>query len=155
MTQEMVVSITPPHPNLLQWVMPIADPDERRKYQREWAQRRRRAFFAGKSCFQCGATEELELDHIDPATKVDHKIWSWSAERQATELEKCQVLCRACHQLKSASEAPIKHGWTMYKKYGCRCEECVRIYREYRRQHYHRNRQRRNACSSNRQDATF
>lgn len=78
--------------------------DEQRTYHREWVRARRAEFFDGKSCVKCGSRKSLELDHIDPATKVSHKIWSWSAKRRAAEIAKCQVLCTDCHKVKTFSE---------------------------------------------------
>jgi 5-methylcytosine-specific restriction endonuclease McrA len=79
-----------------------------REYQRRWVAARRRQFFSNKVCACCGATYtgagSLELDHTDPRLKVDHKIWSWSVERQDIELTKCQVLCKSCHRAKTSLE---------------------------------------------------
>lgn len=75
-----------------------------RNYQREWMRRRRAEFFADKVCAACGIDELLELDHVDPDVKVSHKIWSWSEERRAAEIAKCQVLCTECHKMKTFSE---------------------------------------------------
>jgi hypothetical protein len=77
-------------------------------------------------CVQCGSTKRLEVDHIDPKEKVDHKVWSWSKERREAELAKCQVLCGTCHDKKTLEQRPkTEHGrlW-MYQKYRCRCELC-------------------------------
>jgi hypothetical protein len=107
--------------------MPYSDPDRQRAFNREWIQRRRVAWFAGKSCVQCGSTESLELDHIDPETKVNHRLWSWSAVRREAELAKCQILCRPCHQAKSLAEMGEirKHGSiAMYIHHKCRCTAC-------------------------------
>ncbi|MEM1416560.1 MAG: HNH endonuclease [Myxococcota bacterium] len=65
---------------------------------------RRARFFAGKSCVKCGSVERLELDHIDPAQKVTHSIWSWSQARREAEIAKCQVLCRRCHKRKTRDQ---------------------------------------------------
>jgi hypothetical protein len=46
----------------------------------------------------------MEVDHIDPALKVSHRVWSWSPPRRAAELAKCRVLCGVCHLAKSAVE---------------------------------------------------
>jgi 5-methylcytosine-specific restriction endonuclease McrA len=76
---------------------------------------------------QCGETERpFEIDHIDPKTKVSHRIWSWSAERREAELAKCQLLCVDCHYKKTGTENATgqNHGETLYAK-GCRCEICV------------------------------
>ncbi len=107
--------------------MPYADPARRRDYMREWVARRRAEWFSGKCCTRCGATEDLELDHVDASTKISHRVWHWSRERREAELAKCQPLCRPCHAAKSLEEMPFKyqHGTrTMYQHHGCRCDEC-------------------------------
>jgi|SRR5690625_24298 len=110
--------------------MAYADGDRQREYQRNWMRKRREAYFNGKRCEQCGSTQDLELDHIDPSKKLSHKIWSWSAKRRAAELSKCQVLCTDCHWKKTLSERPQpKHGGGMYK-HGCRCDKCVQWNRD-------------------------
>lgn len=105
--------------------MPLADKTALREYQREWIAERREAFFAGKSCAECGSTDQLELDHIDPSLKVTHRIWSWSAPRRNAELAKCQVLCADCHLLKTVSESQTARcgDASMYRR-GCRCDRC-------------------------------
>ncbi len=73
-------------------------------YHAKWVAARRKDYFLGKLCAKCGSTERLELDHIDPETKVHHAIWSWSKERRDKEAKKCQVLCHDCHKKKTAAE---------------------------------------------------
>lgn len=112
--------------------MGYKDIDRRRDYARKWIADRRKSFFENKSCVRCGSTERLELDHIDPTQKVDHKIWSWSQKRRSAELVNCQVLCHDCHLHKSINEDwPLRrgytlgvHGLTMYKNHKCRCDVC-------------------------------
>ena len=73
---------------------------------------RRADWLADKSCAVCGSTDQLEIDHIDPATKDPKlkgkagtgRLWSWSDQRRETELAKCQVLCDIHHKMKT-------HGW--------------------------------------------
>lgn len=50
-------------------------------------------------CVKCGSTENLEWDHIDPATKVFNIADSYlrSTEAIEAELKKCQRLCQSCH----------------------------------------------------------
>jgi len=66
-----------------------------------------------KGCETCGFQAEhpcqLDLDHIDPATKTykgSHKSydagWSWS--RIELELAKCTVTCKNCHSLRTYRE---------------------------------------------------
>lgn len=91
-------------------LMPYKNPDEQREYQRNWRAKRRADFFMGKTCVRCGATEELQLDHIDRNTKVHHGIWSWSEERRNSELAKCQILCLPCHKTKTIESVDYSHG---------------------------------------------
>lgn len=112
---------------------------QKRDYDRRYVAQRRADFFADKTCVQCGTTEDLQLDHIDPSTKVEHRIWTWSAARREVELAKCQVLCRPHHEKKTAREnsRPIPHGTDAgYTKRKCRCllcrEEHRRVKREWR-----------------------
>jgi hypothetical protein len=85
-------------------VFEYKDPIIQREYQREWIAQRRTAYFLGKSCVNCGSTKQLELDHIDPKLKVDHRIWSWSVKRIAEEVKKCQILCVECHRKKTKQQ---------------------------------------------------
>jgi hypothetical protein len=102
-----------------------ADPDEQREYQRVWNAERRAAWFADKSCLQCGSTERLELDHIDPSTKVSHSVWSWKLARRLVELAKCQPLCHDCHLAKTALARMPAHGKvSRYDRHKCRCALC-------------------------------
>lgn len=72
-----------------------------RQYQREWIARRRATWFKGKVCVDCGSVERLEIDHVDPETKIANSIWSWSEARRNAELAKCVVRCRPCHWTKT------------------------------------------------------
>jgi len=90
--------------------MPYADPAVQREYQRQWAARRRAEYFIDKSCVVCGSTDRLELDHVDPAMKVSHSIWSWSKGRRDAELAKCQILCKTHHQIKTKENLEYSHG---------------------------------------------
>ncbi len=111
--------------------MPYADPEVQAEYQRQWMANRRAEWFADKSCSWCGSTQNLELDHVDSASKVSHRIWSWSRARRDAELAKCQVLCNECHTAKSLSmdNTTFINGFvhgsrSMYQIHRCRCEKC-------------------------------
>ena len=112
--------------------MTYTDPGRQREYQRLWVKGRRAAFFADKACAKCGSTDRLELDHINPAEKTSHRIWSWSWKRILAEASKCQVLCADCHQQKTYEQRPVKaeHGSAGMYKRGCRCDLCARYNRD-------------------------
>lgn len=113
--------------------MGYRDPERQRQYQRERAARFRSEYLFGKYCVKCGSTERLEIDHINPATKIDNAIWSWSKVRREAELAKCQVLCHDCHLLKTKSELSrdTPHGVNRYKsrRHRCRCDICREAHR--------------------------
>jgi len=126
--------------------MPIRDRDARRKYNREWVARRKAQWLAANGpCVDCGAGEKLEVDHIDPTTKVTHSVWTWSATRRLAELAKCVVRCHRCHKKKTAEEnrkrftRPIRHGSiAAYLQKKCKCDVCREFYRKWRRNKYER-----------------
>lgn len=101
----------------------LKDPEQMREYKRTWMATRRAKYMDGKACVDCGATENLEIDHRDPAQKTSHRIWSWSHDRILHELAKCDVRCHDCHVARHESERPA-HGISAYKRKGCRCEIC-------------------------------
>lgn len=90
--------------------MPYKDPEARREYARKWMAARRAEWFDGKVCVDCGTTERLELDHVDPATKIHHCVWSWAKARREAELAKCVARCHDCHLAKSIAEGDLGAG---------------------------------------------
>jgi hypothetical protein len=105
---------------------------------RVWIAKRRTDWMAGKVCVKCSSTHRLEVDHIDRATKVDHRIWSWSIARRDAELVKCQVLCFDCHVAKTVVEnVALAGGWehsnAAYKAKRCKCDTCKAAHAEYNR----------------------
>lgn len=117
--------------------MPLVG-ERKREYQRAWNRGRRLQFIAGQCCAKCGSTENLELDHIDPKSKADHRIWTWSISRIEAEVAKCQWLCRNCHVEKSVLErggfrrGAGPHGSKNRYDGGCRCDCCRRAYSQIR-----------------------
>lgn len=107
--------------------MPYKDPEVQRTYQKMWMRKRRQAYFEGKVCVNCQASDNLQLDHMDPALKVSHKIWSWTEQRRNIELAKCQPLCEPCHLEKTRYDNNwgLRHGTPNgYTRYKCRCGLC-------------------------------
>src|SRR5438046_1999815 len=117
--------------------MPYQDKEQERKYGRDQARRLRAEWIAENGpCTKCGTWEQLEIDHVDPSTKVsDNFFSSMSKARRAVELAKCQVLCHDCHQEKSMQERsarhPLVHGTRAGYQKGCRCEPCKVADRQY------------------------
>ena len=69
----------------------------------------------GNKCVKCGATENLQFDHIDPKTKCFNVNPQDSWEKTLPELYKCQLLCPPCHLKKTMTD---DYGIIMEKKYG-------------------------------------
>lgn len=101
-----------------------------RGYNKAWKQARRDRLIEmlGGKCVRCGATEDLEFDHIDPSTKVFAVMAGLSRAWDALveEASKCQLLCKPCHVAKGAEDRPeLKHGtYHVYWYWNCRCDPC-------------------------------
>ena len=108
--------------------MPYKNPEQQKAYQTGYIAAKRSAWLeANGPCVQCGSWERLEVDHIDPAEKVTHRVWSLSRDQRLAELAKCQVLCHSCHKAKTIAQfrRPVVHGTlTTYKHHRCRCDLC-------------------------------
>lgn len=90
-------------------------------------------FFKDKCCVKCGSVEKLELDQIDPKTKIANAVWSWSEKRRLEEISKCQVLCYKCHKEKTKTDfyPPPECGTIRkYQHHGCRCPLCKKANRD-------------------------
>ncbi len=90
--------------------------------------------FLGNKCVNCGSTENLEFDHIDPNNKEDVlvNLAARSLEKFWQEVVKCQLLCRSCHQEKTNRDNGwgVEHNQNRYS-HGCRCNECRESHRLY------------------------
>ena len=100
------------------------------EYHRLYYYKRRAKMIAylGVACAHCGSTDQLEFDHIDPALKsfnINENMTLNNPEVRA-ELDKCQLLCRPCHEAKTAAEnTGIEHGTrTGWRRSRCGCEDC-------------------------------
>jgi 5-methylcytosine-specific restriction endonuclease McrA len=102
--------------------------DAKREYQRQWlARKREKAIHEyGGVCSQCGSSEDLEFDHINPELKARNigAIWSYSWENIRDELAKCQLLCVDCHKAKTRETSYKGHGCEHRYRDGCRCQPC-------------------------------
>lgn len=93
-----------------------------RDYMRnKYKQRREDAISSlGGKCEHCGATENLEFDHINAKEKSFSlfKSPNMSKEKFEIELAKCQLLCGDCHKVKSSKNGDNS---TKYENYICIC----------------------------------
>jgi len=99
--------------------------------------------YLGNRCSLCGSTKKLEFDHINPDTKkfniLDTVSLDKSMDTFMVELDKCQLLCKSCHLIKTAVERQFnvpRHGtfgWAT--NHSCYCDDCVKVKREYRLQY--------------------
>jgi 5-methylcytosine-specific restriction endonuclease McrA len=93
----------------------MATEEEQREYQRLWILERRQDWIAANGpCNECGSWDELEVDHVDAATKSMYVsvVWSMALDnpKRVAELAKCQVLCHPCHIEKSRVAGDFKRG---------------------------------------------
>jgi hypothetical protein len=120
-------------------IMVMRDIAKQRAWQLASMKRKRIEWLtANGPCRNCGSWERLEVDHVEPSEKVDHKVWTWSKVRREAELAKCQPLCHDCHRKKTneSRARPITHGTAGGYQRGCRCSICNKYQRD-RMQQYH------------------
>lgn len=123
--------------------MPHKDKKIHSEYQQDRKSKFRAKWLLENGPCKCGSLENLEVDHVDPSTKVSHRIWSWSKSRRDEELKKCQPLCVECHKKKTRESrfSKLAHGSsTMYKNHKCKCEKCLEGHRVRSRMYRDRNR---------------
>jgi hypothetical protein len=98
--------------------------------------------YLGGCCVICGRTDDLEFDHIDPATKIRPVSNIYNSAAFWVEVNKCQLLCKEHHREKTAQEIRIRqtkdrnqlHGTiSQYYRYRCRCAACKSCYSEYKK----------------------
>jgi hypothetical protein len=97
----------------------------------------------GGVCVRCGTREDLEFDHIDPAT-LSFRINGPSLDKPwrvlYTEARKCQLLCRQHHwekTLENGEVAVVEHGGGSSGKKNCKCQPCKERKAEYMRVYGH------------------
>jgi 5-methylcytosine-specific restriction endonuclease McrA len=110
--------------------------------KKEWMQRKylekKLEFisYLGGKCKHCCSTEDLQFDHIDPKEKKFNILKHWASNKTELlkqELDKCQLLCKTCHSIKTKEDFSTNrierfhtHGsmYTWMKK-KCKCEICT------------------------------
>lgn len=93
--------------------------------------------YVGRECVYCGSTKDIEFDHTDPSTKSFTLTQGWKMDLDVllAEADKCQALCRECHQKKSDLEKSVEHGGGAAGKRGCKCDACKLKKAEYMREY--------------------
>jgi len=114
--------------------MPYKDPEKNKAYQREYAAKRRRDWFKGKTCARCSSIDRLKLSYKE-SDKATRNLWFLSKKRQEAELKKCWVLCHRCRTEKETTDTYGRAVWShgtraMYRR-GCRCRRCKDAQRYY------------------------
>lgn len=78
---------------------------KRAEAQRLRRQKRRQILIEhlGGKCCGCGTTQNLQFDHLDRTQKSFNvgKCLDYSLEKLIAEVDKCQLLCYNCHEVKS------------------------------------------------------
>jgi 5-methylcytosine-specific restriction endonuclease McrA len=100
----------------------------------------------GGKCVHCGDTTQLQFDHINPEDKIFEiaNLCSISEENFWKEIDKCQLLCCKCHQIKTISDMGMKpakgtHGTLSSFRY-CKCTLCKSAKSDYMREYKKRRR---------------
>lgn len=105
--------------------------------KRRYKQRKEKAILLlGGKCLECGTTEDLQFDHINPDEKSFNisKMWSISEARFLKELSKCQLLCELHHLNKTLGEISVPHGGGLTGKRNCYCDLCKPLKQLYNRE---------------------
>lgn len=115
--------------------------DYMREYMRNRYHQKRQNMIdeLGGKCVVCGDVNNLHIDHIDSSKKTFRAsdIHSINDKKLNEEKKNFQLLCEKCHKEKTKRDWDFgvpkpTHGkiWT-FRKYKCRCPECVEAYRQY------------------------
>lgn len=75
----------------------------RTRAERRKARRAKFWQLLGGKCAECGSTQDLEFDHLDPTQKeiTISKNIDRNDVSLLEEVQKCQLLCKKCHHAKT------------------------------------------------------
>lgn len=117
-----------------------------RKYNldRYYRRKNKAVEMLGSICKNCGQSDNLQFDHIDPQSKaftICDKLVTYSWAKIEAELTKCQLLCVTCHGIKTLQDkSQIRtkdqdvHGTLSSYRY-CKCDLCVKANADYMKQY--------------------
>jgi 5-methylcytosine-specific restriction endonuclease McrA len=95
------------------------DQEKKLAWQRDYKKKRRQKIkdYLGGKCVGCGTTENLQFDHIDKRDRsfkiANHVCMAW--DKLTAEADKCQLLCKECHQVKTSTMHDMLHLRDGYK----------------------------------------
>ena len=100
---------------------------EQERLKNEKGREARRKFLLeslGSSCVKCGATEDLEFDHINPTLKNSRQSFlSMGILTLEKEIDNIQVLCHTCHKTKSTAQK--KAAWKLFTDLPLEAQEAL------------------------------
>lgn len=97
----------------------------------------------GGCCVECSSVKNLNFDHVLPEEKEFHisANLDYSLEKILPELQKCQLLCKPCHDIKSVLDRgdnyAIHGSVSMYTNKRCRCDSCRSAWADYSLKYTH------------------
>lgn len=114
-------------------------PFDRKAYDLERYRRRRAELvrLLGGRCVDCGKIDDLEFDHVDPATKeleISKSMFRrW--DLLLAEVQKCVLRCAECHKTRSDAALNVERGGGLSGKKNCPCLDCRARKSEYMKQY--------------------
>lgn len=97
----------------------------------------------GGRCVDCGNTEQIEFDHVNPEDKsfnVAKAFTSMAEKKLWLEITKCALRCKPCHKFKTDMiDNAVGHGEGKTGKRNCRCDLCKPLKNMYAKE-FRRNR---------------
>lgn len=115
-----------------------------RKYNslRYYTLRNKAISYLGSKCNKCGSVDNLEIDHIEYLKKQVNlsRTINCSVKRFWDEINKCQLLCKNCHIIKTIIERGKKiargeHGTISTYRY-CKCDLCKKAKSDWSKRNY-------------------
>lgn len=98
---------------------------------------RREEYLVGKSCSDCGNTDNLTLTWVEkPGPFPTSRIWTYGEEKRQVLLAQCRVICFGCLAVQRNDARRLGHGEGVQGVAGCHCDPCRAKRRQYHRDRY-------------------